>query len=328
MAKKRTRRLKSVATELVKKAREAMLTSVQVFNNPQIEFKSELFIVTNIIAWTYLLHAHYRKTKIEYRRRKPGSKRFQRTKNGAIYHWSLEDCLDSADCPLDDIVKKNIRFLIGIRHEIEHQMTRRIDDQLSAKFQASALNFNNTIKKSFGKRYGLDSEQAFSIQFASISEDTARELMAQADLPQHIQTYIVQYENGLTQAEYDDPRFSYRVAFVRKTSNAKSAADKVVEFVPAGSDTGVAINKVFLKETEKVKYRPSTIVKQMKAEGFAKFSMQQHTNLWQEKDAKNAKYQYGTQVEGAWYWYESWVSEVRTHCEAHAAEFKPAEQPA
>lgn len=52
MAKKRTRRLKSVATELVKKAREAMLTSVQVFNNPQIEFKSELFIVTNIIAWT------------------------------------------------------------------------------------------------------------------------------------------------------------------------------------------------------------------------------------------------------------------------------------
>jgi hypothetical protein len=130
-------------------------------------------------------------------------------------------------------------------------MTRRIDDQLSAKFQASALNFNDTIKKSFGKRYGLDSEQAFSIQFASISEGTARVLMAQADLPQHIQTYIVQYEDGLTQAEYDDPRFSYRVAFLRKTSNAKTAADKVVEFVPAGSDTGVAINKVFLKETEK-----------------------------------------------------------------------------
>ncbi len=66
---------------------------------------------------------------------------------------------------------------------------------LSAKFQASALNFNDTIKKSFGKRYGLDSEQAFSIQFASISEGTTRVLMAQADLPQHIQTYIVQYED-------------------------------------------------------------------------------------------------------------------------------------
>jgi hypothetical protein len=62
--------------------------------------------------------------------------------------------------------------------------------------------------------------------------------------------------------------------FVRKTSNAKTAADKVVEFVAAGSDTGVAINKVFLKETEKVKYRPSTIVKQMRAEGFTKFNIQ------------------------------------------------------
>ena len=42
----------------------------------------------------------------------------------------------------------------------------------------------------------------------------------------------------LTQAEYDDPRFSYRVAFLRKTSNAKTAADKVVKFVPAGSRRG------------------------------------------------------------------------------------------
>jgi hypothetical protein len=96
MAKKRARRLKSVATELVKKAREAMLSPFRFS-------KSELFIVTNIIAWTYLLHAHYRKKKIEYRRRKPGNEPFQRTKNGAIYHWSLEECLDCADCPLDDI---------------------------------------------------------------------------------------------------------------------------------------------------------------------------------------------------------------------------------
>lgn len=32
-----------------------MLLAVQIFNNPQIEFKSELFIVTTVIAWTYLL---------------------------------------------------------------------------------------------------------------------------------------------------------------------------------------------------------------------------------------------------------------------------------
>ena len=78
MAKKRARRAKSVASEMVKKSREAMLTAVQIFNNPQIDFKSELFIVTNTIAWTYLLHAYYRKKRVEYRRRKPGSTRFLR----------------------------------------------------------------------------------------------------------------------------------------------------------------------------------------------------------------------------------------------------------
>ena len=55
-----------------------------------------------------------------------------------------------------------------------------IDEQLSAKFQASALNFNAVVKKLFGKKYSLDAEQAFSIQFAGIAEDTAKELMAQA----------------------------------------------------------------------------------------------------------------------------------------------------
>ena len=64
---KRRRRIKSVADELIYKSREAALAAVQIFNNPQINFKSEIFIVIIIIAWTYLLHAYFRKNKIEYR---------------------------------------------------------------------------------------------------------------------------------------------------------------------------------------------------------------------------------------------------------------------
>ena len=71
----RKRRFGSLAKELLKKAREAMLTAVQIFNNPQVEFKSELFIVTTIIAWTYLLHAYYRRKGVEYRQFKQGVQR-------------------------------------------------------------------------------------------------------------------------------------------------------------------------------------------------------------------------------------------------------------
>src|SRR5438132_621442 len=146
---KRKRQFGSVALELVKKAREAMLAAVQIFNNPQIDFKAELFIVTTVIAWTYLLHAFYRKKGIEYSQFRTAGKRrqFLKTKFGARRRWSLEECLASTACPLDEIVKKNLLFLVGIRHEVEHQMTTRIDDQLSAKFQAAALNFNAAIKK-------------------------------------------------------------------------------------------------------------------------------------------------------------------------------------
>jgi len=322
---KRKRRFGSVSAELVKKAREAMLTAVQIYNSPQIEFKSELFIITTVIAWTYLLHAFYRKKGVEYRQfRQTGKhRRFIKTKFGAVRRWGLEECLGCADCPLDEIVRKNLLFLIGIRHEVEHQMTTRIDDQLSAKFQAAALNFNAVIKKLFGEKHSLDAEQAFSIQFSAIDEGTVKELLAQTDLPQHIRSFVVKFESEMTQEEYDDPRFSYRVAFVRKTTGSKTAADKVVQFVPAGSETATEINKVFLKETEKVKYRPGTIVRQMKAEGYTRFAMQHHTDLWKAKDGRNSKYQFGVQVEGTWFWYETWVTEVRKYCRENEAIYKP-----
>ena len=316
---KRKRLVGSVADELVKKAREAMLTAVQIFNNPQVEFKSELFIVTSMIAWTYLMHAHYRKTGVEYRKfTQHGQRRkFERTRYGAYLRLSLWECLDHADCPVDELVKTNLRFLIGIRNEIEHQMTTRIDDSFSAKFQAAALNFNTAIKKLFGPKYSLDAEQAFSIQFSGIDEATAKELMDQPGLPQHIRSYVAQFENVLTAEEFNDPRFSYRVAFVRKTSNSKNVADKVVEFVPAGSGTAEQMNKVYLKETEKRKYLPGTIVKMMKAEGYTWFTQQKHIDLWKGKSAKG-KPHFGAEVEGRWLWYEPWLEEVRTYCREQA----------
>jgi len=292
-----------------------------------VDFKSELFIVTTVIAWTYLLHAHYRKTGVEYRQIDPkwkGKRRkFLHTTHGATRHWSLEQCLECKSCPVDKAVVSNLMFLIGIRHEIEHQMTRKIDDQLSAKFMAAALNFNAAIKRLFDKKYGLEQEQAFSIQFSTIDEKTAKTLMEDIDLPQHIKSFVVQFESGMSQEEFDDPRFSYRIALVKKVSNNKNTADRMVQIVPSGSETANALNEVILKETERRKYRPSSIVKQMKAEGYTKFDMKQHTDLWQEKDAKNPKHQYGVEVEGSWLWYESWVSEVRKHCATHEARYKP-----
>src|SRR6185312_1412474 len=164
----RVRKIWSIKTELLTKSREAMLCAVQVFNNPNIAFKSESYIVLSNIAWTYLLHSYYREKKIDYRyfAKKAKRKKYDKTKRGAYKYWELERCLNDDKCPIDSVPKANLRFLIGLRHEIEHQMTTRIDDYLSARFQACCLNYNHYIKKLFGKEYGIDKHLSFSLQFS------------------------------------------------------------------------------------------------------------------------------------------------------------------
>lgn len=46
----RKRRVRSVKAELIKKAREAILAAVQLYNNPQVTFKAEAFITLSVIG--------------------------------------------------------------------------------------------------------------------------------------------------------------------------------------------------------------------------------------------------------------------------------------
>ncbi|MBN23215.1 MAG: hypothetical protein CL678_18155 [Bdellovibrionaceae bacterium] len=321
-SKKRTRRIGSVRSELISKSREAALSAVQIFNNPQILFKSELFIVTMNIAWTYLLHSYYRKLKIEYRyfRTENNRRTFDKTRGGAYKYWDLEKCLNHQKCPLDNNTKLNIKFLMGIRHEIEHQMTQRIDGSLSAKFQANCLNFNRYIKKLFGNAHGIDKHLAFSLQFSSISKDQISQLDQDPSLPRNIDSFIRNFENDLTDDEYNSSAFAYRVLFVAKTANHRGQADQVIEFVKAESDVAKSANQKYavIKETERRKYTAGEIVKHVQCLGFKKFRMYEHTQLWKKKDGKNPSQGYGVTVAKAWYWYESWRDFVESHCKENS----------
>ncbi|MBN9692412.1 MAG: DUF3644 domain-containing protein [Verrucomicrobia bacterium] len=323
---KRTRRVHSVSDELIHKSREAALAAVQIFNNPQITFKSEMFIVLMNIAWTYMLHAYFRKHGVEYRyfEQKGKNRRFDRTAKGAYKFWELERCLNENPCPVDRDASNNLRFLIGVRHEIEHQMTTRIDASFSAKFQACCLNYNDHIKNFFGDEHAIDKHLSFSLQFSSITKDQFAQLEAQPSLPAHIKSFVEGFEGKLTDDEFNSPKFAYRVLFVAKTANRKSQADEVIEFVKADSELAKEVNQKYaiIKETERPKLRPKSIVDTMKKEGFTKFTMHHHTLLWQEKDAKSPAKGLGTNVEGSWFWYEPWLEQVREHCKANAGQFK------
>lgn len=320
----RQRHVKSIKDELIKKSREAILAAVQIYNNPQITFKSETFITLAIIAWTYLMHAYYRGQGIEYRYIKKSGKRrqFAKTNRGADRYWELETCINNKECLLDGDTKNNLRFLIGIRHEIEHQMTNQIDEFLSAKLQACAINYNDYLTRFFGTKYSVSKELAITIQFAAITPSQRKQLSSPDMLTSNVRNYIAEFEDELTDNELKSTRYAYRVLYTPISVNRKGQADRVIEFVKPGSTLADDIEHVLVKETEKEKLLPGEIVALMQKEGFISFKMAQHTDLWKENNAKKPDKGFGTQISKQWYWYRSWVDFVRLHCQENAAKYK------
>lgn len=322
----RQRRVKSVKDELIKKSREALLAAVQIYNSPQITFKAETFVTLSIVGWTYLLHAYYRQEGICYRYyRYDGKKKvYDKTKYGAYKHWELERCINDKNCPLDFETTSNLRFLIGIRHEIEHQMTDKIDEFISAKLQACAINFDYYISKLFGPKYSLGKELALAIQFSPLTPDQRDSMRDNPHMVTNVKNFVVDFEANLSDESLKSDRYAYRVLFVPINAKREGQADQVIEFIRSDSPLAQNLDKSYtiLKETEKPKYLPNQIVALMKKNGYSKFSIRRHAVLWKSKDAKNSKYAYGAQIANTWYWYDKWVQEVEKYCKQHEQELK------
>jgi hypothetical protein len=202
-------------------------------------------------------------------------------------------------------------------------MTNRLDEHLSARFQACCLNYNDLIKRLFGDEFGIDKHLSFSLQFSAINTDQREALHDAEGLPPNIRAFINAFDSALTAAEFNDPRFAYRVLFVPKTANHKGQADKVIEFIKADSDLAKDVNKHYavVKETEKAKYLPKQVVEKMQACGYPRFTIHSHTQLRKSMDAKNSLKNLGVLVVKTWYWYEPWLEMVAKHCSANPAAY-------
>lgn len=324
---KRIRRVSSIRRELLTKSKEAALSAIKVFNDPLITFKSESFIVLMVIAWTYLLHAYYRAKGIEYRYYHEGAKRrrFDRTKKGAFKYWELERCLNDGKSPLDPDTANNLRFLIGLRHEIEHQMTLALDGFLSGRYQACVMNYNTYLKNLFGSKQGLDKNLAYSLQFLEISEAQVAGARVAPNVPKRILAYIADFDADLTHEEYNSEKYSYRLLFKRKLVNRPGQADRVVEFIDPNSELAKTIDKEYWvkKEVERPKFRAKDVVAEVKKAGFTRFKVfRDHVDFWKAEDAKNPVKGYGVEIQGAWYWYESWIQRCIELCKVAGDKFK------
>lgn len=322
----KVRRIHSIQAQLLAKSKEAALNAVQTFNNPLTTFKSETFIVHMVKAWMYLLHAYYRRQHIDYRYSEMVNvrRRFHRTKGGAFKYWSLEDCLKHADCPADKATKQNLFFLIGLRHEIEHQLCLGLDEHLSARYFACCLNYEATITKLFGEKHTVAPFMRATLQFSPALVQPSDEVTESA-LPASVTKYIQDFDDSLAEEDFNSPHFAVRLIFTQKQVNHPGQADKVIEFVAPDAVIGAAINKQHwvVKAVEKPKWRAGEVVAMMRAEGHVRFGPHQHVLLWKKLDGKNHKRNYCIELGGQWFWYENWVKVVREECKKHPELYGP-----
>lgn len=202
-------------------------------------------------------------------------------------------------------------------------MTTSIDILMSARFQACILNFNLYLVSLFGEKHSLDKYISVSLQLSGINEEQASLLKDSKGLPKNIESYLNDFDNNLTEEQYNSQAFSYRVFFVPKLMNHKNQSDKVIEFVPANSELADSLNKkyVVIKEKERKKYTKKEIIAIVNKK-YPKFKELDFVKLWKENDAKNPKYNYGISLPGKkWYWYESWLNFVLSHCKKNQTKY-------
>ena len=303
------------ADELLIKAREAMIAGIHVYNGANLMFRTELFIVAAIIAWTYLFHYWFFQEKVEYRYfNKDGT--VKKTKDGADCFWDLSECLKRSNGLISKGAAENLRFLIGLRNEIEHRSTNRIDLAIIDKLQACCINFNNAIKKSFGAKCGIQRRLPIALQLTSFSSEQRALLKKASDLPENIESYITAFEHGLSEEDLEDPSYQYRVTFVRMYKNRKTGADEIVRFVGAEFEDDEA-TQVYIRKVEENRYTATGICKKMQEAGFTEFTITEHIRLWKRLNAKDPALGWGKQGDYArsWVWNDSWMNQVRKHCQ-------------
>ncbi len=304
---------KSEKLHLIEKSKETAMLAVQTYNNPLIQFKSESFIVLFTIAWTYLLHSYYRSQGIEYRvyNHRNIKRRFERNKDGSFKYLTLNQCVEHKDSPIDQDTKNNLKFLIGLRNQISHQNSRRLDSAFLGQYQACALNFNHYLVAFHGTKYSMDDYLTLNISF--YKDEAGKENRdIRRNMSKPIIKYIDGFESLLSKEERESPKFDFRLFFDRVVVNKRHKADKVIKFVSPGSEEAKSgkVDLIVKEEKEKKNFLPSQIIKIVVGKGHAGFTMYNHIQLWKKHDAKNPKKGYGVLVVKQWYWYQNWVDFV------------------
>lgn len=218
-------------SRLLMKVRESALSAVAHYNNPLTVFKSGTYVVLIIISWTSLFQAVFQKRNIDY---------FVKDVNGNYVFvdgekkaWDISRLISEFYSNPNDLIRKNLEFLVKLRNKFEHRSFPEIDDNIFGECQAALLNLEELRLSEFPTEQPIVNGLAFSMQFTKdvertqlrgFTEDIAGELAS-------LRTYLREYRNNISFEGQDPQKFSFQLFLIPKVGNNRTSDSIPVEFV-------------------------------------------------------------------------------------------------
>lgn len=283
--------LKCEVEQFLNKAIDSAYLAVDIYNRPQTKFRTDGYIVMMIIAWTSLFHSVFEELGIDYFYKETDGS--YKTIDGDKKTWELLECLKNTT-KIDDAVKENLKFMIGLRNKIEHRFIPELDIQVCGECQAMLLNFEELLTKEYGKISSLAANLAIPLQLINYSDEQRIKAMEkfQSNNFNDVKEYICDFRSALSDEIYNDMRYSFKVFLVPKLKNHKGKDDISMEFLNIKdieeSDYNEMLKTITLiKEklievpiSNKDNYRPSQVCQKVSEKINMEFKVHHHVNAW------------------------------------------------
>lgn len=283
---------------LVRKAREAALLGLHIYNSPATVFKTEGYSVMMVIAWTALFHAIFqRQGKPYYYLDSEGKPKII---DGDEKAWELTKCISEfyggTRCP----EKANLEFFIALRNKIEHRYVPSIDPHVAGECQSLLFNFDELLTSEFGGYFAIRESLAVPLQTGTIRTIAHLESLKklQARHFDEVKTFIDGFRSTLPPEINENQNYAFRVFLVPRIGNHRNSSDLAIEFVKIdGADATVQLNQaiVAIKDRQipvasKGLLKPKDVAKLVASKLGKPFTLHHHTVAWKRYDVRKADY--------------------------------------
>lgn len=285
----------------VKKAREAAVLAVEIYNRPATAFRSAAYIVLMVVAWTALFHAIFLRKKMKPYYRKRGSTRRYERVDGEYKTWELSECVQQFYKDQNPALRKNLEFFIGLRNKIEHRFLPELDIEIFGECQAMLMNFETLLAEEFGNKQALVGGLPYALQFSKTLAPTQLVAMRGA-AKQHLQSvrkFVTSFKSSLSEDIQSDASYSFKVFLVPKVGVHAKSSDLAIEFVkydPSKPEEMKQYDKVIaLIKPKQVSIanlgclRAGQVVKQVSNQLGRKFTLNSHMRCWKHFNTRPAR---------------------------------------